>query len=102
MGGCSPQDDEMFEKGDLVRLKIKKVADSQTFSDLSLPELIDIEIRMFNERHYWDVRDGDLGVVLDDNYGPKATHQLVYFASSKRGAINIKRDDLEKVNAQER
>lgn len=24
--------------------------------------------------------------------------QLVYFASSKRGVINIKRDDLEKVD----
>ena len=93
----------MFQKGDLVRLKIKKFDEvSDGFRDRSISELIDVEITMFKERHYWGVKDGDLGVVLDDNYGPKATHQPVYFASSKRGAINIKRDDLEKVNAQER
>lgn len=91
----------MFKKGDLVRLKIKKFDEvSDGFRDRSISELIDVEMKMFNERHYWGVRDGDLGVVLDDNYGPKATHQLVYFASSKRGVINIKRDDLEKVNEQ--
>ena len=89
----------MFETGDLVRLKIEKLDETpEDFRDLSLPELIEVEMKMFKKRHYWGVRDGDIGVVLDDNYGPKATHQLVYFASSRRGAINIKRDDLEKVN----
>ena len=89
----------MFETGDLVRLKIEKLDETpEGFRDLSLPELIEVEMKMFKKRHYWGVRDGDIGVVLDDNYGPKATHQLVYFASSRRGAINIKRDDLEKVN----
>lgn len=90
----------MFQKGDLVRLKIKKFDEvSDGFRDRSLSDLIAVmSERMFDERHYWGVRDGDLGLVLDDNYGPKATHQLVYFASSKRGVINIKRDDLEKVD----
>ena len=91
--------------GDLVKLKIEKFDETpESFRDLSLPELIDVEMEMFKKRHYWGVSDGDIGVVLDDNYGPKATHLLVYFASSRRGrtklgpAINIKRDDLEKVN----
>jgi hypothetical protein len=69
--------------GDLVKLRIAEV---NANGDI------------FKQRHYWGVRDGDLGVVLGDNYGPKATHQLVYFASSKRGVINVKRDDLEKLN----
>ena len=84
----------MFQKGDLVRLKIKKVADSQTFSDLSLPELIDIEMRMFNERHYWGVRDGDYSIAKAIKLAAKTwggVKPVVHYSQSRAEEHNDKK-----------
>jgi hypothetical protein len=86
----------MIETGDLVILKIQRAKSTKGYYTHDFLNQVDIS---FKQRHYWDVKEGQIGIVLNDSGGLKSTHKLVYFPTSKRGAINIKEEDLEKIDA---
>ena len=97
-----------MKQGDLVILKpkiaegeptVEETVDPNTnISYYSLPALNNFNAKLYS-RAYWGLKIGDIGIVLNDNYGPKATHKRVYFSCCKRKkVINIKKEDLEIIN----
>ena len=72
--------DPLLKVGDLVELRIAEVNANGDF---------------FKQRHYWGVKEGSVGVVLEDNYGQKATYKRVWFGDKIE---NIRKTDLVKTN----